>query len=361
MTTIKRPDLSRVDAEVLEYIEALENEIKGYTRHFPKESSKSAQPFDSEGASPVSEALEPSEPPTTLNVITVSEQGMVKRTPRHLYSRQRRGGMGIFDLETHSEDSLAFMAIVDESQSMLIFTNYARVFRLSVSKLPESQVRSHGQGLTEWLQFEPEEHPVAILPAQASGYVALVSQSGVVRCLRHHLFGEYLKPGTALFNIKESGQLAAACWTPGDAELLITTQNGFGIRFGEKLLPPRGDQGIRLSAGDAVISVSSVDDSSSVFFLSSEGKGSLRLMSGFAPNKAPGGSGKVVMKAEKIVAAFSVEPADDIFVISYLGKIIRFKSEEVASSEGPVQGVYCINLRGDKATGAVRSIPVKPQ
>jgi DNA gyrase subunit A len=361
MITIKRPDLSRVDPAIREYIEALEAEIQRFSRHVPKESPKPVQSVETEELPPVSEVLEPSEPPTTLNVVTASLRGVIKRTPRHLYLRQRRGGMGIFDLETHSEDNPAFLAIADEAQSLLIFTNYARVYRLPVNKLPESPVRSRGQALDERLLLEPDERPAAILPDQASGYVALVSQSGVVRCLRHHLFGEYMKPGTALFNIKESGPLAAACWTPGDAELLITTQNGLAIRFGEKLIPPRGALGIRLSAGDAVVGVTSVDDSSRVFILSSEGKGTLRLMSGFAPNKAPGGSGKVVMKAERIVAAFSVEPVDDIFVISHLGKIIRLKSEEVASSEGAIQGVYCINLRGDETTGAVRSIPVKPR
>ena len=359
MITIKRPDLSRVDPSVRDYIEALEAEIQRFSRPTLKESSRTNHSIETEDASPVSEVLEPSELPTTLNVITLSVQGLIKRTPRHLYLRQRRGGMGVFDLETHSEDSPAFVAIADESQSVLIFTNFARVFRLPVSKLPESPLHGHSRNLSEWLQFESDERPAAILPDQANGYVSLVSQSGVVRCLRHHLFGEYMKPGTVLFNIKESGPLAAVCWTPGDAELLITTQNGLGIRFGEKLLPPRGDQGIRLSAGDAVVSVTSINDSSSVFVLSSAGKGTLRLMSGFAANKSPGGSGKVVMKAEKIVSAFSVEPNDDILAISHLGKVIRFKSEEVASSDSTVQGVNCINLRGDEATGAFRSIPVK--
>ena len=55
--------------------------------------------------------------------------------------------MGIFDLETHSEDNPAFLAIADEAQSLLIFTNYARVYRLPVNKLPESPVRSRGQAL----------------------------------------------------------------------------------------------------------------------------------------------------------------------------------------------------------------------
>jgi DNA gyrase subunit A len=241
----------------------------------------------------------------------------------------------------------------------LVFTNFARVFRLPINKLKESEVRDRGESLGERLLFEPDEHITTILPDQASGYVSLVSQTGTVRCLRHHLFGEYLKPGTSLLNIKETGPLAAACWTPGDADLFIATQNGIAIRFAEKLIPPRGEIGIRPSAGDVVTSITSVNDNSLVFLLSSDGKGTLRAMSGFNPNKSPGGSGKNALKTSKLAAAFAVDLSDDIFILAKSGKLIRFSAEDVPQTEGVVQGAICINLRMDKATTAIRSIPQK--
>ena len=359
MVSLKRPDLSRVDPEILAYIIALENELNLRSKRESKEGFQKEKVVDIGFDSAEAEVLEPSEQPSSLNLVTVSQNEIIKRTPRHLYLRQRRGGMGIFDLDIHSDDFPTFLSIADEAQSLLVFTNFARVFRLPVNKLKSYEIRDRGEALQERIPFEPDEHVAAILPDQASGYVALISQTGVVRCLRHHLFGEYLKPGTTLFNSKETGPLAAACWTPGDADLFITTRNGIAIRFAEKLIPPRGDLGIRPAAGDIVSSITSVNDSSSVFLLSADGKGTLRTMSGFNPNKSAGGGGKMALKTSKLVAAFAVDLADDIFIISRLGKLIRFRADEVPPTEGVVQGVICINLRSDDATAAVKSIPQK--
>ncbi len=353
----ERPDLSRVSPEVLEYIESLEAELKIRQSHKePKKRSLEVETGEIPGEE--NEPVGISEPSTTLNLITSSANGMVKRSPRHLYLCQRRGGMGIFDLDVRSEDQPATLAIADQNQSLLVFTNLARVFRLSLSKLTESPIHSRGEALTEWLSLEPGERTVSLLPDQASGFVTLVSQKGIVRCLRHHLFGEYLKPGTVLFNTREVGPLAAACWTPGDSDLFIVTRNGAAIRFSEKLIPPKGDVGIRLAASDEIAAVTPVDDESSVFILNGDGKGTLRQMSGFSPNKSPGGSGKLAMKADQIVAAFSITPEEDIFIISQLGKIIRFHAAEVAASEGVVQGVICINLRADQAVAAIKAVPL---
>ena len=79
------------------------------------------------------EILEPGEPPSSWNLITASQNGVIKRTPRYKYLRQRRGGMGIFDLETHADDFPSFLTVAEEDQSLLIFTDFARVFRLPVS------------------------------------------------------------------------------------------------------------------------------------------------------------------------------------------------------------------------------------
>src|SRR5512136_901822 len=97
---VERPDLSGVSQEVRAYIEALEAEL---------DHQRQAQDLDAEGAAETAN-FEPAEPPTTINLITISAGGRAKRTPRHLYSRQRRGGMGIFDLDTTEDDPPTLLA-----------------------------------------------------------------------------------------------------------------------------------------------------------------------------------------------------------------------------------------------------------
>ena len=88
-----------------------------------------------------------------------------------------------------------------------------------------------------------------------------------------------------------------------------------------------------------------------------EGKGTIRQMGGFAANKTPGSGGKIAMSTDRLVAARTVEPADDVFLLSRLGKIIRFSAGEVPPKEGAVQGVACMSLRGDECVALGRAVP----
>jgi DNA gyrase subunit A len=353
MLNLERPDLSQVAPSVKAYIEALEAELARLKPR--KEQNLTVSQVSTEP-----EIFEPGELPNTLSLITVSHLGQIKRTSRHLYQRQRRGGMGVFDLETSGEDYPDHLCIADESQHLLVFTNLAHVYRLPVAKLSFSQVRSRGQELTDLINLEPDERPVTLLPDQASGYVAMVTRKGVVRWLRHHLFGEHMRPGTSFINVGEAGELVSACWTPGDADLFVCTQQGIAIRFSEKLISPKGDNAIRLAEDDQAVAITAVRQDSGVFLISSDGKGTVRSMEGFAPNKSSGGSGKLAIKSTHIVSAVAIDQAQDIFILSRLGKIIRFRADEVPPSEGVVQGVVCMSLRGDEITAVAKATQAPP-
>jgi DNA gyrase subunit A len=164
-----------------------------------------------------------------------------------------------------------------------------------------------------------------------------------------HLLGEKLLPGTILYDIKKLGPPVAACWTPGDGDLFIATHTGQAIRFSARQVPMRGCLGIRLGRDDAAVAIAAVEEDSGVFLLGADGKGTVRLMSGFRANKSPGGGGKVALKTGSLVGAAAVSEDSDVFAISRLGKIIRFQAAEVPPKEGVVQGVSCMALRADEA------------
>ena len=349
---IERPDLSDATPELLAYIEALEEELEDLRQsNSESRSVRSETPF------------EPNEAPTTMNVITISAGGMAKRTPRHLYARQRRSGMGIFDLDSAAGDPPAFLVIADESAGLILVTNQARAFRLAVADLPESPVRSRGQSLLESFPLRPDEHLALVFADRATGergaYVALVTKRGQVRRIGSQYLGKGLQAGTVLYNISEGGAPAAICWTTGNDELLIVTRLGQAIRFSERLVPVRGCLGLRVDQHDEVIGVAATSADGGVFLLTADGKGTIRLLPGFSANKSPGTGGKVAMKSEAVIGATAVDSHHDIFAISQLGKIIRFQAAEVPAKEGVVQGVNCMSLRADVCTALV-SCPIAP-
>jgi DNA gyrase subunit A len=308
-----------------------------------------------EAAERVEPQLEPDEAPTPLNVITVSALGFAKRTPRHLYSRQRRGGMGVFDLEVSDADRPALLTVADESQSLILITNLARAFRVRVRDLPEVPVHGRGQSLTSPLPLQRDERLSVALPNRDSGYLAVLSWRGFVRCLRYNVLGEGMIPGMALYEVREFGAPIAACWTPGDADLFVATRRGMAIRFSERQVPVAGGPGIRLEAEDSAAAIAPVRQESGVFLLGADGKGTIRLMSGFSPNKSPGGGGKQALKTDRLVGAVTLGENDDLFIISRLGKIIRFRAPDVPAKEGVVQGVHCMALRADDTAAVVNS------
>ena len=338
-----RPDLSNLTPQIRAYIEMLELEIERLNRTAMAKSSVTPSEMEEETA-PYGE---PSEPETTINIITATAFGTIKRTPRHLYSRQKRGGMGVFDLETPEEEPPALLAEADEAQAILVLTDQGRAFRLPVIGIPEAPVRGKGTSVRSKLRIGDDEKLAFVTPIQAHGYLAAVSRRGFVRLLRHHVFGEYMKQGTQLFDPRQNGTLSSACWTTGEGDLFIATKLGKAIRFAEKLVAPGGTQGIRIEGEDQCIAITAVDDDSQVFLLGADGKGTIRLMENFNPNKSPNAGGKVAMNTDHLIAASAIQENNDIFIISRLSKIIRFRAEEVPTKDGVVQGVVCMSLRAD--------------
>jgi DNA gyrase subunit A len=338
--TPPRPNLSDLPSDVIAYIEALESQIA-----FPDERADAGE----------RSTAELSEPPTTIQIISVSGSGMGKRTPRHLYPRQRRGGMGIFDLETSPDDPPSFLIAADESAHLLLITDHGRAFRLAVRDIAETAVRARGQQIAERLPLRTGERISLLCNDQAGAFLCLVSERGQMRRIAANYLGKNLNSGSVLQDPREGGRPATACWSQGSDELLIATRQGKAIRFSERLVPVRGCLGIRVEADDAVRAIAAAPSGGRFFLLSSEGKGAIREVETFAANKAPGSGGKALMKTDELIAAMGVTDTHDLFVISALGKMIRFPASDVPAKEGAVQGVNCMTLRADACVAGTAS------
>lgn len=333
----ERPDLSDVSDEVLAYIESLEQALLALQNSAP----------DARAGEP-----EPSEPPTTINVITISRHGLAKRTPRHFYGRQHRGGMGVFDIELPDGDAPRLLLLADASEHLVLFTDQGRAFRLAVEAIPETAVRGRGRSLPDMLPFRPGEEIVAALRADAGHQVALVSQKGWVRLVHKVRLGSSLIPGISFFDTGKHGRIVAGCWSSGSDDLFIATRLGVALRFGARLVHQQGNLGIRLDPDDSVAAITAVEADGGVCLVSEDGKGTIRLMDGFRATKAPGAGGKVAIKSDALVAAVAAAEGDDLFLISETSKIIRFQVGEIPAKTGVVQGVNCISLRNDAVTAA---------
>lgn len=338
---LQRPDLNEISPAIRSYIEALEAEVE---RLRPRRRTRTTRVQE-----PVLEPiLEPNEAPTTMGMITLSRGGIAKRTLRHLYSQQRRGGMGVFDLETTEKDPPKRLSVINEHETLLLISNFARAYHLPISKLEASPVRYRGRNLAKFLILDRGEYISLILPNPNSGAIVVTTQTGQVQRYQYHRFRSTMPSGMLLYSLAKFGSPMAACTTTGMDDIFLVTRNRRAIRFAEEQIPLTGCPGIRLK-DDAIAGIAAVRENSGVFLLTADGKGTIRLMEGFSRNKTPGASGKVAMKGDNIVSVAAVEPTDHLFVISRLSKIIRFAASDVPSTPGITKGVNCISLRGDEA------------
>ena len=214
--------------------------------------------------------------------------------------------------------------------------------------------------MTEGLGLYPGEQLAAVMPGERSTYVALLSQKGWALCLAGHILGggpakDNLRPNMVLFDVTKYGAPVAGCWARSEQDLLMATRKGLAVRLAVKKVPNQGCLGIRLDPDDAAVSIVAVGEQDGVFLLGADGKGAVRLMPGFAAFKSPGAGGKVLFKTDKLVGALRVGDADDLFIISRSGKIIRFAAAEVPPKEGGVQGVNCMALRNDECVALAAS------
>ncbi|OQY48055.1 MAG: hypothetical protein B6242_03420 [Anaerolineaceae bacterium 4572_78] len=344
------PDLTFIPTKVQEYIKYLEREIEQskVKKHPTKIKKRKAEPDIPK------EPAELSEPPTTFNLISISTLGYIKRSHRHLYQRQRRGGIGMFDIEISQNDQPHLLVIADEDDTLMFITSKARTFCLAVNELPESLIRSKGQLLSNWIPLHDDEQVTAVFVQKDKGYITILTDRGHLRRYVYNHFRKNFMAGRVIIEIEQLGNPVSACWTEENNEFFIATRQGKGIRFAENLVPMRGCLGIRLAKDDEAVALTPTTEDSGIFMMTANGKGTVRSMSGFSANKSPGSGGKVAMKTDNLIGAVWVNDGDDLFAISKSGRIIRFQADDVPTKKGAVQGVNCMVLRDDQVSAIIK-------
>lgn len=290
--------------------------------------------------------------PDDVMVVTVTSRGLAKRTPLNDYSPQRRGGLGVFDIQSSRDDPVAQLLVARSSATLLLLSTRGRAFRFPIDTIPLTEIRGRGGSLPERLMFTADETigcTVVLDDEQDTrSTLLIVTSTGLVRSVHRTYVGPRLQPGTLLSDPKRGGAPAAMTLTSGAGDVLIALRSGVGYRFDERLIRREGTRGIQTSPEDVVvgmIGVSSDDDE--VLLVTADGQGTRRQMAGFAANKTPGGLGKVLIKSEALAAIARVSEGDETLCISGFAKVIRFAAAEVPAKSSAVQGVSVLDTRGD--------------
>lgn len=303
-------------------------------------------------------------------VVTISNEGYIKRLPVSTYRQQNRGGRGVTGMNTKEEDFVKDLFIASTHQYMLFFTNSGRVYWRKVHELPKASRTARGRAIVNILSLGEEESVSAFLPVrdlnEENRYILMVTKRGVVKKTALKQYANPRSTGIIAVDLDDGDELIEVLITSGDDNILIATHKGMAIRFPEKDVrsmgrTARGVIGIRLQGEDRVIGVSLAHDEMTVLSVSENGFGK-RTKVGEYRLQHRGGQGIINIKTTtrngNVVGMFTADDGDDIVLVSTDGIVIRTPVKGIRTIGRNTQGVKVMTpQKGAKVSAVARAIP----
>jgi len=85
--------------------------------------------------------------PEKESVLVLTAGGYVKRTDPDEYKIQKRGGVGVIDLETKEEDFVTTLLTTDTHSDLLFFTNKGKAYQIKMYDIPEGKRATKGKSI----------------------------------------------------------------------------------------------------------------------------------------------------------------------------------------------------------------------
>lgn len=300
-------------------------------------------------------------------VITLTNNGYIKRTPEDAYRTQNRGGVGIRGLNTKDGDYVCEMFIVNTHDTILFFTNKGNVYSLNGYDIPEGSRQARGTAIVNLLDLSPNEEVTTMLSVEEfepEKYFTMVTKNGIIKKTKISEYKNMRRSGLIAINLKRGDRLMTVHITNGERELIISTKKGNSIRFNESDVNDTGRNtmgviGIRLKDDDEVVSFSIVDDDKYLASVGSKGYGKLTSLKEFN-NQNRGGVGvishKVTEKTGDVVATYVVSKDDQLLLITEEGVIIRIGVDQISTFGRNTQGVKLMNLKDSEIVAVAKFI-----
>ena len=204
-------------------------------------------------------------------VITISNNGYIKRSLLENYRAQNRGGKGKTGMSTREEDFVKEIHLADTHTKLLVFSSLGKVYALKSHDIPEASLKARGKPIVNLLPFSKEEKIATFLPLPIEeetwneSLIIFATKNGMVR--KNKLIDvaksgkrELRESGKLAIKLDPSDQLIGIKLANKDDDILLSSKNGKCLRFPlEKLrlfsgLNSSGVRGIKLEKNNYVIS-----------------------------------------------------------------------------------------------------------
>lgn len=304
--------------------------------------------------------------PDTDVVVVLTADGYIKRTDPSEFRAQRRGGIGVGDLDTKEDDVVTHALVGRTHSELLFFTNQGKVYGVKMYDIPEGRRATKGKSIQNFLSLATNEQVTSVLelPKSAKGEaeksLMLVTKKGQIKRTALSHVANLRKSGLIIIGLDAGDDLLGAYIGTDMDELMIVSATAQSIRFAlsDVRTMGRGAGGVRgmtLDKNDFVIAacVIPMGSNGSLLVVSEYGYGKKTEIAEYRI-QGRGGSGITTFnttdKTGNLVgAAFITTDTGEVITMSQKSQVVRVSVSEIPTLGRSTQGVRIMKVReGDK-------------
>jgi DNA gyrase subunit A len=318
-------------------------------------------------------------------IITITHNGLIKRTNVSSYRAQRRGGKGVIGMATRetstvegeAADFIEHLFTASTHDYLMFFTNSGRVYVERVHEVPDMGRASKGRSIANILELKPDEKVAALIRIiskvgsnkedvtwQQPGFVFFATRLGTVKKTALEEFANVRKGGIIAITIEPGDTLIDVVQTTGNSEVVLITRDGMSIRFHEEQVrsmgrPAAGVKGIERNPDDAVVALAVVVSDAMLLVAGENGIGKRTAFDEYRL-QSRGGKEIITMKTTEktgaVVGALTVHEPDEIMLITSGGQMVRTFVRDIREAGRNTQGVKLIDLEASDRLQAIAPV-----
>lgn len=310
--------------------------------------------------------------PEEESVLVITKGGYIKRTNPDEYKRQKRGGVGVIDLNTKEEDFVTLFLTASTHDDLLFFSDRGKVYQIKMFDVPEGKRATKGKSIMNFLPLTEGESVTSVVALskalkEKDGSLFMVTKSGITKKTKASDFHDVRMSGIIAIKLAPGDKLIQAEFVENGDNLVLATLKGQSIRFSEKDVREMGRsavgvRGMKFSSGDYIIGANVVrkglkDKDMDLLSVSEKGYGKRTKLNEFKLQKRSGSGIKcmnVTEKTGKLMASRVLgNDIEELVVISKKGQVIRTDISEIPKLGRSTQGVRIMKLRAGDSIAAI--------
>jgi len=311
--------------------------------------------------------------PDDESVLVLTKGGYVKRTNPAEYKVQRRGGVGVVDLNTKEEDIVTTLITTSAHSDLLFFTDAGKVYKCKMYEIPEGRRATKGKSIMNFLSMSSDERVTSVLAVRKDDWdgdwsLMMVTRQGVTKKSDAASFKDVRRSGLIAITLREDDSLIAANFVGKGDEISLITEMGQAIRFAESDVRQMGRTaagvaGMKLSKGDRIVSADVLKEGEKdreILIVTEYGYGKSTPASEYKTQKRSGSgikTAKVTDKTGKIVRGIIVTGEErlegELVIMSKKGQVIKLPLKQVPTLGRQTQGVRVMKMRAGDSIASV--------